>query len=164
MSMAIKDKLLDLYNSKSESEQRLILMMGVIFIIFILYTTYTSVSEGLAMTENKLAKQLELNRWAAEQITIIQDSKQGGATGSRGGSMTQIINSSARKHGVSLSRIQPQKTDMVKVGVDEIGFNRLVSWLAELENRHGIKATNIDLSKADTSGLVKLRRLDLERG
>ena len=159
----MKDKLTELYNSKTPSEQKLILLLGVFLSVFMIYSTFSTVQDGLHSVESKLKKQVELNSWASEQIRIIQNASASGSVGNTGGSITQVINSSARRHGVSIARLQPQKTDMVKVGIDEIGFNRLVRWLAELENEHGITASNIDISKADVSGLVKVRRLDLER-
>ena len=155
---------MELYLSKSESEQKMLKMLAVFFSIFLLYTLYSTVSDGLSQAQNKLKRQTELNQWASEQISVIQQAGRVSSGSNRSGSMTQVINSSARKYNVSISRIQPQKTDMVKVGIDEIGFNRLMQWLGELNNRHGITATNIDFSKADASGVVKIRRLDLERG
>jgi len=160
---SIKEKLLELYASKTASEQKLIQLAGIFFSIFLIHSIYTSVNDGLATAEDKLQKQTELNSWAREQIQRIQNSSGGASSNRNSGSITQVINSSARKFGVSIARLQPQKTDMVKVGIDQIGFNRLIRWLAELENRHGIEASNIDVSKADESGLVKIRRLDLER-
>lgn len=158
-----KQKLIEFYQSKNDSEQKLLLTFGIVFAIFLLYSLYSSVSNGMTESQQKLQRQIELNSWAAEQIAIIKQSGKKTSSGSRG-SMTQIINSSARKHGVTIARLQPQKTDLVKVGIEEVGFNRLMNWLAELNSRHGISAANIDLSKADASGIVKVRRLDLERG
>ena len=159
----LKDKLQELYNSKSDSEQKLLLVLGVVLPVFFVYSLYSSVSTGLMESQDKLRKQRELNTWAQTQIETIQGANAGDGSTNRDASMTQVINNSARKFNVSIARLQPQKTDMVKVGIDEIGFNTLMKWLAELETRHGISASNIDVSKADASGMVKVRRLDLER-
>ena len=160
----LKSKLQELYLSKSESEQKMLRTLAVFFSVFLLYSLYTTVSDGLSQAQSKLKRQTELNVWANEQIAVIKAAGRTSGASNRSGSMTQVINSSARKYNVNISRLQPQKSDMVKVGIDEIGFNRLMQWLAELNSRHGISATNIDFSSTDVSGVVKIRRLDLERG
>lgn len=158
-----KQKLIVLYQSKSQSEQRLILLLGICFVVFLLATTYSSVANNLADSNKKLTSQHELNIWAKQQIAVIKQSgKSTSAVGSTT-SMTQVINTTARKNRITLARLQPQTADNVKVGLDDINFNQLMSWLEELKNKHGIYASNIDISKSDVAGVVRVRRLDLER-
>ena len=159
-----KQKFLVWFLALSESEQKLLKVAGGFFAIFILFSVFTSLNNGVSEAERKLRQQTELNTWAEQQIAIIKQAEKGGAI-NKGAqrSMTQVINSTARKLKITIERIQPQKDDLVKVGIDEIGFNTLITWLQELESQHNISAKNIDFSKADASGVVKIRRLDLER-
>lgn len=159
----MKEKLTEFYQSKNESEQKLLLSLSIVVPIFLIYSLYSTVATGLAESQSKLDKQLELNQWASEQIDIIQSAKGKSSANRRPSSITQIINSSARRYRVTIARIQPQTENAVKIGIEEVSFNRLLQWLQELESKHGIKASNIDFSKADVSGQVKIRRLDLER-
>ena len=158
-----KQKTMALYQSKTESEQKLILILGVCFSLFILISVYSSVANGLSETSKKLIQQQELNTWAEQQIALI---KRSGKTSSASGStssMAQVINTTARRNGITLARLQPQTADFVKVGLEDMNFNQLTKWLADLRNQHGIYVSNLDLSKADETGIVRVRRLDLER-
>ena len=56
--------------------------------------------------------------------------------------------------------MQPQGDDL-QVWIDEISFNQLLSWLEKLASRDGLQVKNIDLSKADQQGVVRVRRLQL---
>lgn len=159
----LKNKVMDYYQSKSDSEQKLLLALSVFIIFFVVFTSYSKVADGLAESEKKLAKQLELNSWASEQIQIINSSGNKPSSASKG-SLTQKINSSARRYGISIARLQPQKNDSVRVGLDEVPFNELLKWLASMQNKDGIRVSSIDFSRSDKSGLIKVRRLDLERG
>lgn len=160
----LKQKLDTWFSAQSESEQRLIKLASSVFVIFMIYLVINTIQTGLSQAENKLKQQQALNVWAEQQIAIIKSSKiQSGSGSSASGSITQIINGTARKHKITIERIQPQKTDLVKVGIDEISFSSLISWLQELQTKYGITASNIDFSKAENSGMVKIRRLDLER-
>lgn len=151
-------------NSKTQSEQQLVKVAGVFFILFLVIMLVTTINKNVTESEKKLTQQLELNSWAKQQIAVITEAnKNQNKTPSNKSSMTQIINSTAKKYAVVVERIQPQKDDLVKVGIDEIGFNNLMNWLTELHTKHNINVQNIDLSKADSAGVVKIRRLDLGR-
>ncbi|MDA8621229.1 type II secretion system protein M [Psychrosphaera sp.] len=159
-----KQKTITLYQSKTESEQKLILILGICISLFVVISVYSSVANGLSETSKKLIQQQELNAWANQQIALIKRSGSNtGSVGSNNGSITQLINSTARRNGVTLARLQPQTADIVKVGLEDINFNQLTKWLADLRNQHGIYVSNLDLSKTDETGIVRVRRLDLER-
>ena len=161
----LKDKLVTWFQGLSDSEQQLIKIATPVFVVFVIYSVVSSVHYGVTESTTKLKQQQELNGWAKQQIAIINAAGISTNTGAKSsGSMTQVINSTARKNSITIARIQPQKTDMVKVGLDDIGFNRLVTWLQELQSKHGIRVENIDFAKADEQGKVKVRRLDLARG
>ncbi|GHB77884.1 type II secretion system protein M [Psychrosphaera saromensis] len=159
----LKQTLITWFSGKTESEQRLIKIAGPVFVLFLLITVVTKINTGVTSSQKKLTQQLELNLWAKQQIDIIKSANANAGTSVNERSITQIINSTAKRFGVVVERIQPQKTDMVKVGINEIGFNDLMRWLVELQTKHNISAQNIDFSKADTNGMVKVRRLDLGR-
>ena len=160
----LQEKFSTWFQGLAESEQKLLKLGSVVFAVFIIYMVVNSVLSGVAESSAKLKQQEQLNGWAQQQIDIIKQSKRSGSTQKSSGSMTQIINSVARKHNVTIARLQPQKTDMVKVGLDDIGFTRMMSWLQELKVKHGVRVENIDFAKSDEVGKVTVRRLDLSRG
>ena len=160
----LKQTFLTWYLTLSESEQKLLKIAGAFFVIFLLYFTVNTISTGVAEAERKLQQQKQLNTWALQQIAIINSAGKSSASNSSSQrSMTQIINSTARRLNITIERLQPQKDDLVKVGIDEIGFNVLILWLHELASSHNIVAKNVDFSESNTTGLVNIRRLDLER-
>ena len=50
----------------------------------------------------------------------------------------------------------------LRLTLDSVEFNKLVEWLDELVNQHGLKIENLDLSRDDKSGYVRVSRLVLE--
>lgn len=159
----LKDKVESWFQSLSDSEQKLVKFGSIFFVIFVVYLIVSSVNAGVAESQKKLKQQQDLNSWAAEQISIVKSSA-GGSQKSFSGSMTQIVNSTARQFDIRIARLQPQKNDMVKVGLEDVGFNRLMKWLSELQSKHSVRVENIDFAKADELGKVQVRRLDLSRG
>lgn len=161
--LALKEKTESWFISLTESEQKLVKFGSIFSVIFVLYMVVSSVNSGVAESQRKLKQQQDLNSWALEQISVIKSSA-GGSKKSFSGSMSQIVNSTAGQFNIRIARLQPQKNDMVKVGLEDVGFNRLMRWLSELQSKHGVRVESIDFARADELGKVKVRRLDLSRG
>lgn len=158
----LQEKLSTWFQSLTDSEQKLLKLASVFFVIFILYFVISSIHNGVSESERKLQQQQDLNAWALQQIAVIKSSS--GKKTQSSGSITQVINTTARKYNINIARLQPQKNDLVKVGLDDVGFNRLMQWLLELQSQHSVVVENIDFASADEEGKVKVRRLDLGRG
>ena len=56
---------------------------------------------------------------------------------SRSGSLPQIISNSARSNAISVSRMQPQN-DQLTLVLEDVSFERLLSWLHALQYQHGV--------------------------
>jgi general secretion pathway protein M len=82
-------------------------------------------------------------------------------TARSGGSLAQIISTSARSAGVSVSRMQPQNEQLTLV-LDDISFNHLLGWLHTLQYQHGVQLINLDVALADKPGIVRVRRMVVE--
>lgn len=160
---AIKEKFTAWLQSLSDSEQKLVKFAGGFFAVFLVVMIINSIQSGVEESNRKLKQQQDLNNWALQQISIVKSSANG-TTSRAAGSLTQVINNTSRQYNINIARLQPQKTDLVKVGLEDVGFNRLMQWLADLQSKHGVRVESIDLSKADEEGKVKVRRLDLGRG
>ena len=61
-----------------------------------------------------------------------------------------------------LNKMQPNDNSL-RLTIDSVEFNNLVEWLDELVNSHGVLIENLDLSKDDKSGFVRVSRLVLEK-
>ncbi|MDO6505987.1 type II secretion system protein GspM, partial [Colwellia sp. 4_MG-2023] len=57
-------------------------------------------------------------------------------------------------------RMQPQG-DILLVWLDNVPFAQLLLWLESLANNEGLQVQAIDLSQGDSSGEVRVRRLQL---
>lgn len=93
-----------------------------------------------------------------ERYKAIASSGKGRSTGSLSG----IVNSTARQYKISIDRVQPQG-DNIQVWIDEVPFTNLLDWLETLNNKRGLKVLAIDITNADEAGVVTIRRLQLGR-
>jgi len=143
------------------SEQRLVAIMGCVVVIFLFYfVVWQPLGNNISKTQQKLARQQALLTFVQESTQRYQQSKKSGASARSNGSLSSIVNRSANRHSISIARLQPQGDDL-QVWIDEVPFTQLLTWLEFLANNEGLLVKNIDLSKADRKGVVKVRRLQL---
>ena len=73
-----------------------------------------------------------------------------------------LINSTRSRYRITISKMQPNDNSL-RLTLDSVEFNQLIEWLDELVNQHGLRVENLDLSKDDKSGFVRVSRLVLEK-
>jgi general secretion pathway protein M len=141
-------------------EQRLVVVMSAVISIFILYgLIWQPMNENIVTSKLKIERQQKLLTWVQESAQRYQHAKRNGGKSS-GESLSSIVNRTSRIEQISITRMQPQGDDL-QVWIDEISFNQLLLWLEKLASRDGLQVKNIDLSKADQQGVVRVRRLQL---
>lgn len=140
-------------------EQSLIIIMSVVISIFLFYSlVWQPLNDNLAKAATKLDKRQQLLHWVQEKSQQYQQLKPRGKL--TGGSLTGIVNRTAHRQQIKVTRMQPQGDDL-QVWIDEAPFEQLLNWLEQLVVNEGVIIKAIDISKADTAGVVQVRRLQL---
>jgi len=141
-------------------EQKLVIAMGSVIGIFILYSLiWQPLNEGLEKSAKKLARQQALLTWVSENTARYKQINKGGIAQGKG-SLSSIVNRTARNHQITVTRMQPQGEDL-QVWIDEVAFKELLKWLEKLSLSEGLQVKGIDLSRSEQSGTVRVRRLQL---
>ena len=102
--------------------------------------------------KKQLMKQWRSLKEQEQQLVMVA----GGNT-----NLSQVINSTRGRYKINISKMQPS-SDSLRLTLDSVEFNQLIEWLDELVNQHGLKIENLDLSRDDKSGYVRVSRLVLE--
>lgn len=102
---------------------------------------------------------------AQQQLAQLQQAlpqlRQSGTATRSGGSLAQIVSNSARQHGIQVSRMQPQN-EQLQLVLEDASFEKLLQWLYQLQEQHGVNLVNLDLSETGKSGIVRVRRMVIE--
>ncbi len=155
-------ELLSKYQALSPREQRALWLGGGALVIALVYfLVWAPMQQSLTQTELRLLQQQELLQWVNTQTDRVKHLKAGPAKRAFSGSLTQLVNSSAKRHQISLARMQPSG-DELQVWVEEADFNRVLDWLMQLESS-GVQIQEADLAEAKAPGQVKIRRLVLAK-
>ncbi len=144
-------------------EQRLVASLSAVLVVFILYNAiWRPLNNNIENGQNKLIRQQELLAWVTSE-TSKYNALKGHVSHASSGSLSSIINRSAKSNNITIARIQPDSAD-VQVWIDNVSFSRLLTWLEQLASKEGIQVQNIDLTRADKAGEVRVKRLQLGKG
>ena len=150
-----KQQLLARWSGLQRREQQLLMTAAVVMVIAIFYYgLWQPLHQSLSQQKADLAGiQLQLNQVQSFPVATAQSGPVG--------SLTDLLSSSARKHKIEVSRMQPQNEQM-QVMLNDLSFDQLLGWLHELQYQHKVSIVQLDLTKADQAGLVRVRRLVVE--
>jgi general secretion pathway protein M len=155
------NKLIQTFHRLSEREQRLVMISAVVVIVGIFYwLIWAPLSQSVETDRKAVAAQQELLAWVQKNANRAAQLR--GSAGKNAvftGSLPQIVNQTAARLNIAISRMQPQG-DELQVWVDQAPFNDVLSWLQALE-KVGVEIKDIDIAEADLPGMVKIRRLKL---
>jgi len=144
-------------------EQRLVVAMGGAVLTLLLYTlVWQPLNTNVENSKTKLASRQALLTWVSENSARYQSIKPNNSGQKLGGSLSSIINRTAGKYQLIISRMQPQG-DSLQVWVDEVSFTQLLYWLEHIVNNEGLKVQAIDIASSDKPGEVRVRRLQLTK-
>lgn len=142
------------------------MVLGGAGVILVLMLIYLVVWEPIAVQREQvrtdismLSADLVWMQQVAGQVKRYADlqTNQSG-TGPAGGSVLTLIEVSARAAGLNeaLERVQPEEQG-ARLWFAEIGFDGLLRWLGELEQRHGLQISQLAVDAGNTPGMVTAR-------
>jgi general secretion pathway protein M len=152
--------LLQRYASMTAMEQVVVKLCALILAGLLLYTlAWSPAKEFMDKSRNDLerAEQL-LTLVEKNKATLIRLAK--GSTSSKSLTSQQLVSSVtnlAKRQGLNLKRFEPSGTNEVKVWVEQVPFDDVVTWLAALSKSLKIEVNQLSLERGDAEGLVSAR-------
>ncbi|WP_404342207.1 type II secretion system protein GspM [Pseudoalteromonas mariniglutinosa] len=157
----MKEQLIQYWHSLKDQERQLIIIASVVFVVFVLVMgIFRPLNNAIENAQKANLKQQELSAWVDESIAKLKASnnKRAGNTNN----LSQIVNSTRNRYQIEISKMQPSDNSL-RLTLDSVEFNNLVEWLDELVNKQGVLIENLDLSRDDKPGYVRVSRLVLEK-
>ncbi|ENN98111.1 MULTISPECIES: type II secretion system protein GspM [Pseudoalteromonas] len=157
----MKKQIMQYWRSLKEQEQQLIMVAGGIFVIFVLVMgIFRPLNNAIDKAKKSYVTQQELLVWVDESIVKLKAAGNTQAISNQ--NISQVVNSTRSRYRITISKMQPNDNSL-RLTLDSVEFNQLIEWLDELVNQHGLRVENLDLSKDDKSGFVRVSRLVLEK-
>lgn len=155
----MKQQLFSWWSSLQQREQRLVAGAAVVVIIGMFYWMLWQPMHQASEAQQQKVQAAQ--RQLSQLQQLLPQMKSAGPAVSRSGSLPQIISTSARSNAISVSRMQPSNEQLTLV-LDDVSFDRLLSWLHALQYQHGVKLVSLDIATAEKPGIVRVRRMVVE--
>ena len=145
----------------NQREQRLVAAMSLVVGIFLFISlVWQPLNENLAKAQIKVQKQQRLEQWVNENLAYYKTLQRSGSNKKSNESLSSLVNRTAKSLSITIARMQPQGDDL-QVWIDEVPFDRFVSWIDQLNRQEATKVLAVDLSVGNAPGTVKVRRLQV---
>lgn len=143
-------------------EQRA-LSLGVLAIIFAV--GYLFLYEPLSLAREQAGNRVQSQQallshlqQVAKEVAMLkgQGDKVPSTRGKR--SVLSAVDQSSRSSGIkpSIKRLTPEGNDRVRLWLEKVEFDRLMSWLAGVNLSDGLVVDDINITSEDEAGLVRL--------
>ncbi|MGC0120892.1 type II secretion system protein GspM [Pseudoalteromonas piscicida] len=157
----MKQQAVNYWRGLKEQEQKLLIVASVIFVVFVLIMgIFKPLNQAVSDAEAKLKRNHELVNWVGQSVNKLKSNSP--AQVISGGNISQIVNNTRGRFQIDISKMQPSG-ESLRLTIDDVEFNKLVAWIDELTNKHGVKVENLDLTQGNLPGFVRVSRLVLEK-
>jgi general secretion pathway protein M len=141
------------------SERRTLTVGGVALVLTLIYFVgWAPLQEGVATLETQVQEQQALKRWMEQSAAEVQQLRRGGAGQSLGAgrSLLTVVDQTARggQLGPSLKRMEPEGDNGVKVWLEQVAFDEMMSWLVTLEQQYGVTVATLTVERQAVAGRV----------
>lgn len=136
----------------SERERRVLMVGGAIAVLLFILVVVLPLDRSVTRLQHSAAHKradLEWMRSVAPELAAA-----GPGPSADNEPLIVLVNESARQSGLALSGTGPSGNGGLSVQMQSVAFDRLVGWLARLQQRDGIQVQTADIRRGDGQGLV----------
>ncbi|MAD89707.1 MAG: general secretion pathway protein GspM [Pseudoalteromonas sp.] len=157
----MKQQAIKYWGSLKEQEQRLLIVAGAVFVIFVLIMGILKpLNKAVADAQQKVQREQNFKVFIEQSVGKLKAAGSSARTSS--GNLSQLVNRSRGRYSINISQMQPSDNSL-RVNIENVEFNKLIAWLDELVNQHGVTVANLDISQGDEAGYVRVSRLVIEQ-
>ncbi|PIP81204.1 MAG: hypothetical protein COW84_01100 [Gammaproteobacteria bacterium CG22_combo_CG10-13_8_21_14_all_40_8] len=144
----------DWLNQQSERDQKIIKIAAAFILLLLIYSflfqPLTSGRSSLREQVQRAQQDLDFIKEGAAQLQ--QTHTQSGTSNL---SSSQIVNATARKNSINVTRISPNRDNtQLVISIDEVEFTNLLKWANELQSQ-GLALDSLNINQGDHSGFIK---------
>lgn len=156
-------RLTELWNGLEARERRLLRIGAVLLALVLLYTgLLVPIQVELRRLRSAVPEARHQLAEMRAQAAAVQPLRGRQARPPAPGTLVPIVEQSASARGLraSITRLEPDGSNGLRLAVEAIPFNGLLAWLADLQNEHALLVESVQLDAATAgavSGRVNLR-------
>jgi len=139
----------------NQREQLSLFVLGIALVLYLLcmlaWAPLAQRREELAVQNESVGESLQR---VDAMVSEIMRLREGGVASTARRNLTSLVNQSTGRHGLQVSRLQPNSRGDIQVRLENAVFDDLLAWLDDVENREGLLVTEIAITRSGTTGRV----------
>jgi type II secretory pathway component PulM len=133
------------------------ILIAIYIAVAVVYRPLVAKRDLLAQQNAGAERTLQWIRGAITEIRSLRGSGSASAAAASGMTLSQLVESSAARHSLRVSRFQPSGDDEAQVWLDKVSFDAVVMLIDQLENQYGLDVLSVAVNGANAPGLVNVR-------
>lgn len=144
--------LMQWYEDLPERDQKIVqIATPIVVVLLIIFAVILPVNNAVSSLEDDVID----HKKAIVLLQSMAPQPSAGSGKKNFSSLTNVITNTTRDQGFRLDRFEEKKSGEINVWFDSIAFDKMLSWLAQLENQYGITASHISVSQTNEVGIVR---------
>jgi general secretion pathway protein M len=144
--------LMQWYEELPERDQKIVhIAVPIVAVVLVIFAVILPIHNAV----NELQEQVIDHKKAIVLLHSLAPQSQSTSGKKSFSSLTNVVTNTTREFGFRLDRFEEKKTGEINVWFDSIAFDKMLMWLAKLENEYGITASNISVSQTNEVGIVR---------
>lgn len=133
------------------------ILIAIYIAVAVVYRPLVAKRDLLAQQNAGAERTLQWMRGAIAEIRSLRGSGNASAAATSGMTLSQLLESSAARHGLRVSRFQPSGDNEAQVWLDKVSFDAVVMLIDQLENQYGLDVLSVAVNGANAPGVVNVR-------
>lgn len=153
---------LALWRNFSARERMMIGAAAIALGLFLFYVlVWLPIQRNLATLRIDVPKEHQQVAWMRAQVERVHQLQANAPVSLPSGGLLSYVERSAQGRDLQkyVKRVEPEGQNAVRLVIDGIGFNDLVTWLAILHQEGGMRVDNASVEPQPTPGVVNARLL-----
>ncbi len=141
------------YFHKEPNEQRIYLLLGFLVVLSVMYIgVWKPVSDWRILEVNRQSNAQDLYDYLRANEAAARASKSTGSTTTR--SLIPLITKAAAAQSINVNSLKPESNGVIGVSLQQQSFNKIIAWIAQLEENNGVSVERISIDGEDAPGYV----------
>lgn len=167
MNGAVYDRALTFWRGLAARERAVLAVGAALAVALLFYALlWAPLQRDLARLRADVPEAQQRLQWMRAQESRVRQLRTDAPDAVPGEGLLSFVEQSAQAHEIRehIRRVDPEGSNAVRLAIDEVAFNSLLQWLANLQQRGGVRIVNASLEPLSSPGLVNARLLLRARG
>ena len=143
------------FYGREPNERKIIAALFLLVVVSLLWVTlWKPASDWRIVETNRQNNAQQLLDWVTRNESAARQAAQTAGAAKVGRALMPVITKAADAHDLKLNRLQPEANGVISVVLQQQSFNKIVTWVAQLQENNGVVVQRASFDGVDAPGYV----------